>query len=79
MYVQGTFVHWDVEKGITTGLCTSAEEKSEIRGLLRFETLMLDPDDSVDLTKTEVAKTILVSSNLPEVLTKWCVRQLTIQ
>jgi hypothetical protein len=79
MYVQGTFVHWDLEKGITTGFCTSAEEKSEIRGLLRFETLMLDPDDSVDLSKTEVAKTILLSSNLPQDLTKWCVRQLTIQ
>jgi hypothetical protein len=79
MYVQGTFVHWDLEKGITTGLCSSAEEKSEIRGLLRFETLMLDPDDSVDLGKTEVAKTVLLSSNLPEALTKWCVRQLTIQ
>lgn len=79
MYVQGVYVHWDVEKGITTGLCRSAEEKSEIRGLLRFETLMLDPDDSVDLSKTEVAKTVLLSSNLPEALTKWCVRQLTIQ
>jgi hypothetical protein len=33
----------------------------------------------VDLSKTEVAKTILLSSNLPQDLTKWCVRQLTIQ
>jgi hypothetical protein len=79
MYVQGTFVHWDTDKGISTGACTSAEEKSEIRGLLRFETLMLRPDDSVDLSKTEVAKTILLSSNLPQDLMKWCVRQLTIQ
>jgi hypothetical protein len=79
LYIQGMFVQWEVDKGITTGFSRSSDEKSEIRGLLRFETLMLDPDAAVDAQKTAVAKTVLLSSNLPQDLQKWCVRQLTIQ
>jgi hypothetical protein len=79
LYVQGSYVQWENERELSTGHFNAADEKPEVRGILRFETLMLDADAAPDLRKLEVAKTVILSSNLPQDLKKWCVRQLSLQ
>jgi hypothetical protein len=79
LYVQGSFVQWEADKGVATGFFMTADERPEVRGILRFETLMLSLDASPDLKKLSVAKTILTNSPLPQDLKKWCIRQLTLE
>ena len=73
--VLGSFVQWDVGAGISTGRAGASGERSEVRGIMRFETLMLEPDSRPDQGKLNIAKTLVLSSNLPQELKKWCVRQ----
>lgn len=76
LLVLGTFIRWDLESGVSTGRVASAFEASEVRGVVRFETMLFEADPSPDLGKLEVAKTLLLSSNLPKDLASWCIRQL---
>jgi hypothetical protein len=59
-----------------TGQVNSSYEQSEVRGVVRFETLLLKPDGRADRGKLNIAKSLVLSSNLPQDLKKWCVRQL---
>jgi hypothetical protein len=79
LYVQGSFVQWETDHGVATGFFMQADERPEVRGVLRFETLMLNMDAHPDLKKLTVAKTILMNSILPQDLIKWCTRQLTLE
>jgi hypothetical protein len=77
LYVLGSFVQWENDAGLSTGRAEVSEhDKSEIRGVVRFETMLLDRDSLPDSGKLSVAKTLILSSNLPQDLKKWCVRQL---
>lgn len=75
LYVQGSFIQWEAEGGLSTGSASSSDEISEMHGIVRLETLMLNADFRPDPVKLNIAKSLLLSSNLPEDLKKWCVRQ----
>jgi hypothetical protein len=77
VYVLGSYVQWEEEKPVVTGRVASAFERSEVWGVVRFETQILSPDPRPDAGKLSVAKTLLLSSNLPQELKKWCGRQLS--
>ncbi len=78
VYILGSYVQWSEgpPESLITGQVRSAEENDESRGVLRFETMLLDADQSIDAGKLEVAKTLILSSNLAEDFKKWCVRKL---
>jgi len=76
LYVLGSFIQWDRETGLSTGRSQFSAENGETRGIVRFETMLLDPDSTPDRGKLSVAKTLILSSNLPLELQKWCVKQL---
>jgi hypothetical protein len=77
VYVLGQLVQWDHETGLVTGIARASREEGEIRGAFRYETLLLHRDSRPDPGKLEIAKKLLLSSNLPESLVRWSVRQLT--
>ncbi len=76
LYLLGSFSQWDETLGLSTGLVDSSFESSESRGVVRFETMLLDADPKPDPQKLRIAKTFVLSSNLPQELKKWCVRNL---
>lgn len=76
LYLFGSFVQWEDTHGLTTGKVSSSHEKSEDHGLMRLETMLLSADDKLDLSKLKIAKTVIMSSNLPQDLKRWCERQL---
>jgi hypothetical protein len=76
LFVLGSFAQWEDDSGLTTGRASASYEQSEVRGVVRFETMILDKDPVADAGKLSVAKTVILSSNLPQELRKWCIRQL---
>lgn len=78
LYVLGSFVQWVEGSGVSTGRVRASDEQSELRGVLRFETLWLDADAHADPGKLAVAKTLILSSNLAEDFKKWCTRKLEV-
>lgn len=76
IFVLGSFTQWEHGQGVTTGRTRPSFEAMEVRGVVRFETMLLDPDGRPDTGKLNVAKTLILSSNLPQELRKWCLRQL---
>ena len=76
LHVLGAYVQWDRELGLATGLGKPSQIRSENQGAMRFETLLLEPDAKLDPGKLAIAKKVLMSSNLPQDLMKWCVRHL---
>ena len=78
VYALGNFVQWDSEMGIKTGSTHASQQRGEIRGILRLEPLLLDADPVPVGEKLEIAKTIILSSNLSQDLKNWCARHLHI-
>ena len=76
LFIMGSYAQWEEDGGLTTGRASHAFESSEIRGVMRFETMLLDPDRSPDAGKLSVAKKLIMSSKLPQELRKWCLSQL---
>lgn len=76
LFVLGNFVQWDEADGLSTGVADHSFENSEIRGVIRFETMLLKADSKPSRDKLSIAKTIVMSSNLPQDLKKWCERHL---
>ncbi|MCM2322424.1 MAG: PilZ domain-containing protein [Oligoflexia bacterium] len=78
IYVLGCFVQWEQELGLVTGRTESSHSPSssqdEIWGVVRFETLLMHNDAQPDPAKLRIAKALLLSSNLPQDLKKWCAR-----
>ena len=66
--------------GLVTGIARSSEKRSDFRseewGLVQFETMVMTPDDAPDLQKLDIAKALVLSSNLSQDLKKWCVTHL---
>ena len=77
IYVLGNFVHWDEERGLSTGVTQSSDQRTEQRGVLRLETLILSQDPSLDPQKLNIAKRLILSSNLPQDTKTWCLQQLS--
>jgi hypothetical protein len=79
LLVLGSFVQWDAESpsaALTTGDFEMSQQNSETWGVVRFETMLLQADAQLDRGKLSIAKNLLVSSNLPQDLKKWCLRQI---
>lgn len=76
LQVLGTFIQWDGAEELATGRVRASEELGEARGIFRHETALLDFDAKPDAGKLGVAKTLVLSSNLPQELIRWFVRQL---
>ena len=71
-----SWVQWEESTGLSTGRADHSDP-AEDRGYVRFETMYFEPDSAPDHAKLDVAKTLLLSSNLPEDLKKWCLRRLS--
>jgi len=76
LYVFGSYVQWDHHQGVCSGRVMLSHHRSEVRGMMRFETLLLFQDGTLDGSKLEIAKTVILSSNLPQDLKSRCVRKL---
>lgn len=74
--VHGSYVQWDLIEMLVTGKTKPSHEKSEVRGAIRFDMMLLEKDSEPDPGKLNVAKNLILSSNLPQELKKWCVRRL---
>lgn len=75
LHIYGSYIQWDEEKGLETGTSMASDDRPEVNGLIRLETCLLDPDSSPDEQKLKLAKTLILSSNLPKELMNWCVGQ----
>lgn len=76
VFVLGNYVQWDEDGGLVTGVTRETRQPGENWGIVRMDTLLLDPDRQPDAAKLSVAKVLVLSSNLPEDLKKWLVRHL---
>ena len=74
LYLLGSFIQWEEGEGLTTGAVLPSNIQSEVRGVVRFETLLMNQDLIPAADKLNLAKTLLASSNLPPDLKKWCLR-----
>lgn len=79
LFVLGSFIQWDEQGGLSTGLAKLSDEacdqRSEEWGVVQFETMILTQDAQPDPHKLSIAKAVFMSSNLPQDLKKWCLRQ----
>jgi hypothetical protein len=82
LFVLGSYIQWDEEGGATTGRAVSSDDRRDQRGeewgAVQFETIVLDADSQPARDKLSIAKDLILSSNLPQDLKKWCVRQLAL-
>jgi len=76
LIVLGSFIQWEDGRGGATGRITSAREESEVRGVIRLETMLLQTDEKTDPGKIALARKILTEAPLMGELRKWCLRQL---
>lgn len=77
IYILGSFILWEEERGLLTGRLGASQLADEVRGILRFEMLALEEDPKPDQAKLRIAKTLVMSSNLPLELKTWCSHQLS--
>ncbi len=73
----GSYVQWEEEKLVTGRFRPSHEEASQERGMIYFDTMLFESDAKPDSGKLSVAKTLILSSNLPQNLKSWCTRKLS--
>lgn len=73
--VMGNGVIWE-DSNLRTGMVSGQHEPSEGTGVFRFDTLHLDLDPAIDPQKLQIAKTLLMSSNLPADTKRWFERRL---
>jgi hypothetical protein len=74
--MMGSFIQWDHEAGLSTGRTQPFDQREVTAGIVRFETMLLDTDPQLDAGKLSIAKTLILSSNLPQDLRNWCARKL---
>lgn len=77
LFALGSYCQWDEKENLTTGQTESSFEISEVRGAFHFETMLLKADARPDVFKMDIAKAVILSSNLPQDLKKWCIRQMS--
>lgn len=83
LYVLGYYIDWDRQREqedgrLTTGVADVSDAQAEIRGVIRFDTMMMRVDAKPDPAKLIIAKEVILSSNLPQDLKNWCARQLSL-
>lgn len=71
LYVFGNLIQWDAERGLVTGRTSPSEQASEIRGAVRFETLLFESDEKVDETKLKLAIKVILNSKIEKNMKTW--------
>lgn len=74
--VLGNWIQWKTAQGLSTGVVSNSYEESEIRGVTRFETMLVQEDARLDHGKIAIAKALLLACNLPEETKRFCLRRL---
>lgn len=74
--ILGSLIQWDASTGLRTGLVKNSYEESLVTGVTRLDTLLFQEDPAIDPQKSDLAKRLVSSSNLPEDLKKFCLRRL---
>jgi hypothetical protein len=74
--VLGMYVQWEESAGLTTGTYSLSEDRDEVYGALRLETILFSADPAVDPAKTDLAKRLVLGSNLSQDLKDWLLRRL---
>lgn len=76
LFVLGYCIQWDDEDGLFTGKALHSDEEGEVRGIFRYETMLLEKDEVPDSEKLEIARQVIQNSILQPELRKWCIRHL---
>lgn len=79
LFLLGTFVQWEEDKGLTTGRLAPSTEQSEVRGVIRLETMLLENDRTPDVNKVSLARTLIHESSITADLKSWCVRHFEVK
>ncbi len=74
--VLGNWIQWDEAEGLHTGALKSIVRSDQSIGMVSIDTLLLERDSRTQPNRLQVAKTLIVSSNLPKDLAQWCLRKL---
>lgn len=74
--VLGVYVQWEEATGLGTGTYALSEDRDEVHGALRLETVLFSADSAVDPAKTDLAKRLVLGSNLSQDLKDWLLRRL---
>lgn len=75
LYFSGVYVQWIDPEGLSTGSIKDTGESGETMGIVHLQSCLLEKDPAPDSEKLNIAKKIILSSNLPQDLRTWCVRQ----
>ena len=76
LFVLGSFVQWDLQEGLVTGRAEASDESSETLGVVRLATTLMDPDPQADPSKLDIAKNLILSSNIPQEIKDLCAERL---
>lgn len=77
IFILGSFIQLNPTEGLVTGrIAAAADVESVGTSLIRLETMILDPDLKPDPGKLEVAKTLVLSSNLAQEVQDWMIRKM---
>lgn len=76
LYFHGFSVEWSQKSRLTTGTVQRMDPLGETHGVILFDHLVIRRDLTPDGSKLDIAKALVMSSNLPEDMKNWCVRQL---
>ncbi|MGE0614895.1 MAG: PilZ domain-containing protein [Bacteriovoracia bacterium] len=67
----GSYVRWDDHDGLSTGQVQAVDDRRSVPGIIRLETMILSPDGQVDSGKLDIAKQLILSSNIPQEFKDW--------
>ncbi|MCM0606012.1 MAG: PilZ domain-containing protein [Xanthomonadaceae bacterium] len=70
LFLLGNYVQWELDAGLMTGIFQSSGDMGSMGSVTLFE------DKQVDEMKLELAKKLILSSQLTQELKRWCTRKL---
>lgn len=76
LYFHGFSIEWNQKNRLITGTVQRMDPLGETHGVIFFDHLVIRRDLTPDGSKLDIAKALVMSSNLPEDMKNWCVRQL---
>lgn len=77
LFLLGSFVQWEETEGLTTGQTLAGEDPLEGRGVIGFETLLLEKDEKPDPEKLRLVRALLLQVSCPEELRDWSLRKVS--
>ena len=73
LYTPMAYCEWSEELGVASGHWRDSQERSDVRGVLQWDTVVATPDRQADREKIAIAKKLLLSSKLPQTIQEFCV------